>query len=174
MAASLIDVAVDAGADAVKFQTYRPETVYVPNAGTSQYLSEAGIEEDISEIFADLAMPYEMLAELAQRCRSNGIRFMSTPFSQPILRRSTRGSRSTRMPRMRSRIFASSSWLRARASHSSSQPGQPPWTTSRGRSTRSARTAVISWYCCNARHATRLRSARSTSGPFHGWPSTSV
>jgi N-acetylneuraminate synthase len=81
MAASLIDVAVDAGADAVKFQTYRPETVYVPNAGTSQYLSEAGIEEDISEIFADLAMPYEMLAELAQRCRSNGIRFMSTPFS---------------------------------------------------------------------------------------------
>jgi N-acetylneuraminate synthase len=81
MAASLIDVAVDAGADAVKFQTYRPETVYVPNAGTSQYLSEAGIEEDISEIFADLAMPYEMLAQLAELCRRNGIQFMSTPFS---------------------------------------------------------------------------------------------
>ena len=81
MAESLIDVAVDAGADAVKFQTYRPETVYVPNAGTSQYLSEAGIEEDISEIFADLAMPYEMLAQLAELCRRNGIQFMSTPFS---------------------------------------------------------------------------------------------
>ena len=93
MAASLIDVAVDAGADAVKFQTYRPETVYVPNAGTSQYLSEAGIEEDISEIFADLAMPDETLAQLAQLCRRNGIRFMSTPFSpSSILRRLTRGS----------------------------------------------------------------------------------
>jgi sialic acid synthase SpsE len=81
MGTALIDVAVEAGADAVKFQTYRPETVYVPNAGTSQYLSEAGIEEDISEIFADLAMPYEMLAELAERCRRNSIQFMSTPFS---------------------------------------------------------------------------------------------
>ncbi len=29
MAKTLIDVAVDAGADAVKFQTYRAETVYV-------------------------------------------------------------------------------------------------------------------------------------------------
>jgi sialic acid synthase SpsE len=81
MARSLIEVAVDAGADAVKFQTYRPETVYVPNAGTSAYLSEAGIEDDISEIFADLAMPYEMVPQLAEMCNKNGIRFMSTPFS---------------------------------------------------------------------------------------------
>jgi sialic acid synthase SpsE len=81
MAASLIDVAVEAGADAVKFQTYRPETVYVPNAGTSHYLSEAGIDEDITEIFADLSMPYEMVAEIAEMCRQKGIRFMSTPFS---------------------------------------------------------------------------------------------
>jgi sialic acid synthase SpsE len=81
MAETLIDIAVQAGADAVKFQTYRPETVYVPNAGTSAYLSEAGIEEDISEIFADLAMPYEMVPQLAERCRQQGILFMSTAFS---------------------------------------------------------------------------------------------
>jgi N-acetylneuraminate synthase len=81
MAASLIDVAIEAGADAVKFQTYRPETVYVPNAGTSHYLSDAGIDEDISEIFADLSMPYEMVAQLADLCSQKGIRFMSTPFS---------------------------------------------------------------------------------------------
>ena len=47
MAKALIDVAVEAGADAVKFQTYKPETVYVKNAGRSGYLSEAGITEDI-------------------------------------------------------------------------------------------------------------------------------
>jgi N-acetylneuraminate synthase len=81
MARALIDVAAEAGADAVKFQTYRPETVYVPNAGRSDYLSEAGIREDISAIFADLAMPYELLPELADHCRARGIAFMSTPFS---------------------------------------------------------------------------------------------
>ncbi|HEX4353627.1 MAG TPA: N-acetylneuraminate synthase family protein, partial [Polyangiales bacterium] len=81
MARTLIDVAVDAGADAVKFQTYKPETTYVPNAGESDYLSAAGIDQDISEIFADLAMPYEMIPELAQYCRERKIEFMSTPFS---------------------------------------------------------------------------------------------
>ena len=37
-AKKMVDVAAEAGADAVKFQTYRPETVYVPNAGVSDYL----------------------------------------------------------------------------------------------------------------------------------------
>jgi sialic acid synthase SpsE/RimJ/RimL family protein N-acetyltransferase len=81
MAKALIEVAAEAGADAVKFQTYRPETVYVANAGRSDYLSESGITEDISAIFADLAMPYEMLGALAAHCRSLGIDFMSTGFS---------------------------------------------------------------------------------------------
>lgn len=81
MARTLIDVAVEAGADAVKFQTYKPESVYVPNAGQSSYLSDAGFKEDIRDIFADLSMPYEMLPELADYCRRVGIDFMSTPFS---------------------------------------------------------------------------------------------
>lgn len=81
MAKALIDVAVEAGADAVKFQVYRPETVYVENAGTSDYLSAANIKEDIREIFADLAMPYDMVPKVAEHCRAAGILFMSTPFS---------------------------------------------------------------------------------------------
>lgn len=81
MARALIDAAVAAGADFVKFQTYRPETVYVANAGQSDYLADAGVTEDIADIFADLAMPYEMLAELAEYCRTQGIGFMSTGFS---------------------------------------------------------------------------------------------
>ncbi|MCZ7587139.1 MAG: N-acetylneuraminate synthase family protein [Deltaproteobacteria bacterium] len=81
MAKTLIDAAADAGADAVKFQTYRPETVYVPNAGDSDYLSEAGIKESITEIFRDLSMPYEMIPELAAYAAEKNIEFMSTPFS---------------------------------------------------------------------------------------------
>jgi len=81
MAKSLINVAAEAGANAVKFQTYRAETVYVPNAGNSDYLSKAGIQESITEIFRDLSMPYEMIPLLADFCEKKGIQFMSTPFS---------------------------------------------------------------------------------------------
>ena len=54
MARSLINVAIESGADTVKFQTYKPESVYTANAGQSGYLSNAGIKEDIRDIFADL------------------------------------------------------------------------------------------------------------------------
>jgi len=81
MAKSLIDVAVDAGANAIKFQTYRAKTVYVPNAGDSDYLSQAGITESITKIFDDLAMPYEMIPKLSEYCKTREIEFMSTPFS---------------------------------------------------------------------------------------------
>ena len=81
MGRSLVDAAVEAGADAVKFQTYRADTVYVANAGSSDYLSASGIEENIGDIFADLAMPYEMVGDLAGYAAGRGIGFMSTPFS---------------------------------------------------------------------------------------------
>lgn len=81
MAKLLIDVAVDAGADVVKFQTYRPETVYVKNAGRVKYMEEAGVGEEIGEIFSDLSMPYEMLEELHTYATSQKISLMSTPFS---------------------------------------------------------------------------------------------
>lgn len=81
MARALIDVAAEAGADAVKFQTYRPESTYVSNAGESDYLSDVGIKESITSIFEDLAMPYEMVPELAQYCKEKKIIFMSSPFS---------------------------------------------------------------------------------------------
>jgi N-acetylneuraminate synthase len=81
MAQALINVAAEAGADAVKFQTFRPETVYVAEAGASDYLSDAGITQSIRDVFADIAMPYDMLPKLAEYARSRGIAFMSTAFS---------------------------------------------------------------------------------------------
>lgn len=80
-AKQLINAAVKAGADAVKFQTYKPETIYVPDAGKSDYLSKYGIKEDINDIFEHLSMPYEMIPELAKYASQENIIFMSTPFS---------------------------------------------------------------------------------------------
>lgn len=82
-ARELIKVASDAGADAVKFQTYKAETVYVHDAGKSDYLKGQGVHEDINKIFDHLSMPYEMIPELSEYCKKEGILFMSTPFSVP-------------------------------------------------------------------------------------------
>src|SRR3989338_1585051 len=81
MAKKLIEVASNAGADAIKFQTYKPETVYVPNAGNADYLSKDGIKRSIVDIFKDLSMPYDMIPTLYKLCEKNNIKFMSTPFS---------------------------------------------------------------------------------------------
>lgn len=80
-AKKLIRIASKCGADAVKFQTYRSETTYVPQAGQSNYLSQSGINENINKIFDDLAMPYEMIPELAKFANQQDLVFMSTPFS---------------------------------------------------------------------------------------------
>lgn len=82
MAKTLIDIAVEAGANAVKFQTFRPETVYAKGAGKSDYLGSMGIEDDILDLFADLAMPYEIIPLLAEYCQKQQIEFMSSPFSK--------------------------------------------------------------------------------------------
>lgn len=81
MAKKLISTASKAGANAVKFQTYKPKTIYVENAGESKYLSESGITQNIYEIFEHLSMPYEMIPELSDFCMKENIMFMSTPFS---------------------------------------------------------------------------------------------
>lgn len=82
MSKTLIDIAVEAGADAIKFQVFRPETIYVKNAGTSDYLSEAGIQKDMQEMFADLSMPYSIIPELAEYCKKCGIELMASAFSK--------------------------------------------------------------------------------------------
>ncbi len=80
-AKKLIDVATEAGADAIKFQTYRSETVYVKNAGQIDYLSKKNKGNSINEMFEHLSMPYEMIGKLAKYCENKNILFMSTPFS---------------------------------------------------------------------------------------------
>lgn len=77
----LIAAAAEAGADAIKFQTFRAEAVYVPNAGTSDYLSANGIRKPINEIFKEMAMPHAMIPRLATYAQSKKIQFLSSFFS---------------------------------------------------------------------------------------------
>ena len=77
----LIRAASNAGADAVKFQTYRSSSVYSENAGKSDYLTKQGMKENIEDIFDEFSMPYEIIPKLAEICKKYQIEFMSTPFS---------------------------------------------------------------------------------------------
>lgn len=79
MAGRLVDAAVQAGADAVKFQTFRSRTTYVSDAG-SIALEGVG-ESSINSVFDDLEMPYELIPRIAEYSAQAGIEFMSTPFS---------------------------------------------------------------------------------------------
>jgi len=80
-AKKLIDIAKECGVDAVKFQTFRTGSVYVPHAGNSNYLTSYGIRKSINKIFENAEMPYDMLEELAEYCKKKNIEFMSTAFS---------------------------------------------------------------------------------------------
>jgi N-acetylneuraminate synthase len=79
IAKELIDVAADAGADAVKFQTFRAEDMYVEESGEVEYLDD---ERSIYEIIEDMEMPYEWIPELYDYCQEQGIEFLSTPFDE--------------------------------------------------------------------------------------------
>ena len=81
MARSLIDIASESGANAIKFQTYKAKSVYAPGAGSARYLEKSGLRDSMEDLFTDLAMPYELIAELADYCKVRKIEFMSTPFS---------------------------------------------------------------------------------------------
>ncbi|PHQ38450.1 shikimate dehydrogenase [Halorubrum persicum] len=78
-AKELIDVAADAGADAVKFQTFRAEDLYVEASGEVEYLDD---DRSIYEIIESMEMPYEWIPELHDYCLKRGIQFMSTPFDE--------------------------------------------------------------------------------------------
>ena len=80
-AKNLIRIAAKSGADAVKFQVYRPETTYASNPGKSDYLTKTGYVNNIDKIFSEHAMPYEMIPKLSEFCKEEKIMFMATPFS---------------------------------------------------------------------------------------------
>jgi N-acetylneuraminate synthase len=78
-ARQLIDVAATAGADAVKFQTFRAAKLYTRSAGTSDYLA---LDRPIYDIIADMEMPYEWIPELADHCRRRAVQFLSSAFDE--------------------------------------------------------------------------------------------
>ncbi|MBI4061534.1 MAG: N-acetylneuraminate synthase family protein [Elusimicrobia bacterium] len=81
-ALELIDVAARAGADAVKFQTFRARTLYPRNEARPRYLRKLGVTKTIFQTIADMEMPFEWIPKLVAHCRKRKILFLSTPFDE--------------------------------------------------------------------------------------------
>jgi N,N'-diacetyllegionaminate synthase len=81
MAFQLIDVAFAAGADAVKFQTFKAEKVIAVNAPKADYQKETtGTNESQLDMVKRLELDEPAHARLYQYCQHKGIQFLSTPF----------------------------------------------------------------------------------------------
>lgn len=76
----LVDVARAAGADAVKFQTFRAGAISAPEAPMAEYQKARDGAASQAEMLKRLELPDEDFARLADHCRAVGIVFMSSPF----------------------------------------------------------------------------------------------
>lgn len=81
IARKLVDEAVIAGADAVKFQTFKAENLVCKNAKKADYQMETTDNtESQYDMLKKLELTPEMHSELIDYCKEKGILFLSTPF----------------------------------------------------------------------------------------------
>ncbi|MES2808650.1 MAG: N-acetylneuraminate synthase [Bacteroidota bacterium] len=87
LAKQLIDVAAEAGADYVKFQTFKSELVISKNAKKADY--QIANTEDEVESQLEMVKKYELdkpkHIELINYSRERGIKFLSSPFDLPSI-----------------------------------------------------------------------------------------
>ena len=85
LALKLIDAAVDAGADIVKFQTFKSESVVSRKAEKAKYQQVQTGDGNQLEMIKKLELDFEAHKRLQAYCNDKGIEYMSTAFDAPSL-----------------------------------------------------------------------------------------
>ena len=81
LAKKLIDVASEAGVDAVKFQTFQAEKLMSKNAQKAEYQKKnTDVQESQFAMIKKLELDLEMHKKLMAYCQEKKIMFLSTPF----------------------------------------------------------------------------------------------
>ncbi|MDR1982633.1 MAG: N-acetylneuraminate synthase [Holosporaceae bacterium] len=81
LAKRLVDEAIEAGCDAVKFQTFKAENVVSRIAEKAEYQKKhTGSEENQLQMIKKLELSFEDFRELKKYCDNRGIMFLSSPF----------------------------------------------------------------------------------------------
>jgi sialic acid synthase SpsE len=81
IARELVEVAAEAGADAIKFQTYSGTSLYSSKAPGFEYLAPVS-DKTPSELLEEIALPREWQVELRDHAAARGIAFFSSPFDE--------------------------------------------------------------------------------------------
>lgn len=85
-ALEMVAVAAEAGADAVKFQTFRADALAQPDAPKADYQRQTTApEESQVEMLRRLELDEDAHLALMALCAQRGIQFLSTPFDLPSL-----------------------------------------------------------------------------------------
>jgi N-acetylneuraminate synthase len=86
LAYKLVDAAVDAGADIVKFQTFKAKNLVTQNAEQAQYQTEnTQKQESQLAMLSRLELSYDTHHGLVDYCNQKGIEFLSTAFDSGSL-----------------------------------------------------------------------------------------
>jgi len=81
LAKCLIDVAVDSGVDAVKFQTFKAENLVAKNTQKAEYQKRTtDASESQFDMIKKLELDVDTHKELIAHCQEKDIMFLSTPF----------------------------------------------------------------------------------------------
>ena len=84
-ALALVDAAARAGADAVKFQSFRTDLLVRPDAPQAEYQSRNAAAESQAAMLRPLELSEDAHHRIAERCATAGITFLSTAFDPPSL-----------------------------------------------------------------------------------------
>lgn len=80
LACRLVDAAKTAGADCIKFQTFRAQNLVSRNAGKADYQKDTTGDGSQADMLTKLELSYDAFSRLKQYCGEVGITFLSTPF----------------------------------------------------------------------------------------------
>ena len=80
LACRLVDAAKAAGADCIKFQTFRAQNLVSRNAGKADYQKDTTGDGSQADMLSKLELSYDAFSRLKQYCEEVGITFLSTPF----------------------------------------------------------------------------------------------
>jgi len=85
-ARELVDAAVAAGADVVKFQTFHADLIATRNVGKADYQQRTGAADETQHaMLRRLELDEAAHADLIAYCGAHGIEFLSTPFDLPSI-----------------------------------------------------------------------------------------
>jgi pseudaminic acid synthase len=84
-ALKLVDLAADAGVDAIKLQTYTADSLTLPTDHPSARINKVWGAATLYELYGKATMPYEFHGPIFERTRARGMIAFSTAYDEPAV-----------------------------------------------------------------------------------------